>query len=225
MRNPHDRQRFTREPSAFGSDATAASASVHRNAKRVWGTALFAVLACASMPAQTVTATIGAGYGPIAIAVNPATNRIYAANSIGNNVAAIDGATNTFTLLADSSAVYPCAVAVNPLTNRIYVVNKTSNNVTVINGARQGVIATVRAGTHPDALAVNPVTDRIYVANHDSDNVTVIDGASNAVIATVNAGTNPQAVAVNPATDKIYVANNGSGFVTVIDGKTNVPPM
>lgn len=45
--------------------------------------------------AQVVVATVPAGTSPFAVAVNPATNRIYVANINSNNVTVIDGATDT----------------------------------------------------------------------------------------------------------------------------------
>ena len=58
---------------------------------------------------------------PLAVAVNPVTNKIYVANENSNNVTVIDGATNTTTTVAVGT--FPIAVAVNPVTNQIYVAN------------------------------------------------------------------------------------------------------
>ena len=137
------------------------------------GWALAITVGAAAQGAQTVNATVAAGSYPIAVAVNPATNKIYVANQ-GGNVTVIDGATNATATIA--AGKYPQAVAVNPATNKIYVANGDSNNVTVINGATNAT-ATIAAGTHPIAVAVNRVTDKIYVPNFRSNNVTVIDGA------------------------------------------------
>ena len=167
--------------------------------------------------AETFLPAVPAGTVPVAVAVNPVTNKIYVANSGSDNVTVIDGATNATTTVA--AGTWPQAVGVNPVTNKIFVTNHDSDNVTVIDGATN-LTTTVAAGTAPEALAVNPVTNKIYVANRDSDNVTVIDGATNATT-TVAAGNYPNAVAVNPVTDKVYVANSQSNNVTVIDGATN----
>ena len=74
--------------------------------------------------AQTVTATLGVGSQPYAVAVNPVTNKIYVANMNSNNVTVIDGASNTTTTVSVGSG--PQAVAVNPATNQIYVANMTA---------------------------------------------------------------------------------------------------
>src|ERR1700733_3507771 len=84
--------------------------------------------------AQTVTTTVNAGSEPASVAVNPVTNKIYIANYAGNNVIAIDGATNSTAAIVQTGT-FPIAIAVNPVTNKIYVANQTANDVTVIDGA------------------------------------------------------------------------------------------
>ena len=72
--------------------------------------------------ATNATTTVAAGTEPLAVAVNPVTNKIYVANRrSGNNVTVIDGATNATTTVP--SGTHPEAVAVNPVTNKIYVAN------------------------------------------------------------------------------------------------------
>ena len=126
------------------------------------------------------TTTVAVGIAPIAVAVNPTTDKIYVANEGGypqvGTVTVIDGATNNTTTVA--VGVFPIAVAVNPVTNQIYVANSGSSNVTVIDGATNNT-ATVVTGTGPVAVAVNAVTNKIYVANAFSNNVTVINGVTN----------------------------------------------
>jgi len=181
------------------------------------------VLLTASLPtaAQTLITTVTAGTYPVAIAVNPTTNKIYAVNQKSNNLTVIDGASyRTNTVLTGN---VPNAVAVNVVTNKIYVANWADASVTVVDGATNRT-TTVSAGNHPFAVAVNPVTNKIYVANYSSNNVTVIDGATDRTI-TASAGRNPFALAVNAATNKIYVADSGSNDVAIIDGSTNLTTM
>jgi YVTN family beta-propeller protein len=71
--------------------------------------------------ATNTTTTVAAGTEPIAVAVNPVTNKIYVANYRSDNVTVIDGATNLTTTL--TAGTQPYAVAVNPVTSRIYVAN------------------------------------------------------------------------------------------------------
>jgi YVTN family beta-propeller protein len=170
--------------------------------------------------AEYVVDSVTTGNGPVAMAVNPITNRIYVANVNSSDITVVDGATDSaFQVSADSE---PWAVAVNPTTNKIYVANYGSADITVIDGVTNGV-TTVSVGLHPCAVAVNPATNQVYVANQGDSNVTVIDGATNAT-RTIATGAEPSAVAVNAATNRIYVANYNhanQGSVTIINGSTD----
>jgi DNA-binding beta-propeller fold protein YncE len=95
---------------------------------------LWLLLAARSTPAQIVTATVGPGGTPRAIAVNTATNKIYLANQLGQNVLVIDGATNASTVISTPSHD-PSAIGTNPLTNTIYAANQNDGTIRVIDGA------------------------------------------------------------------------------------------
>ena len=160
---------------------------------------------------------------PDSVAVNPATNMIYVADSDSNNVSVINGSNNSLaTTVAVGSS--PFSLAVNPATNKIYVANMGSDNVSVIDGSTNTVTATVKdtQATAPVAVAVNPETNQIYVGNSGSSNTTIINGTNNAVTDVgTNAGTSTwTSVAVDTSTNQAYVANSGTGTVTIINGNT-----
>lgn len=181
---------------------------------------------------------------PVAVAVNPVTNKIYVANEGGypgpnhGNITVIDGATNSTATVTDSNALAPISVGVNSATNKIYVANLNdaalsgNGGVTVIDGAT-GAVATVRdpSAVAPTAVAVDSASNVIYVANYglnppDSGvnspgSITVIDGVTNSLATVVDPNAiNPVAITVDPATAKVYVANVYSDNVTVIDGSS-----
>ena len=162
------------------------------------------------------TTTVAVGTQPVAVAVNPVTNKIYVANSASNNLTVIDGVTNATTSVSGGNAALRCGSESG--NNKIYIANSASNNVTVIDGQSGGAI-NLPGGTFPDSVAVNPVTNKIYVANKNSNTVTIIDANAN-TSATVTLGASPQSVAVNPMTNQIYVASL-NGNLTVIDGASN----
>ncbi len=165
----------------------------------------------------TAVATVPVGTQPVAVAVNPATGRVYTANSGGANVTVFDPAAQTSSAVSVGQA--PSGIAVNSITNRIYVANNGTNNVTVIDGTND-TTSTISAGTRPLAIVVNPVTNRIYVANTNS--YTVIDGQSN-IPATYPVGTAIVSIAVNPLTNRIYLgAETVPPKVLVFDGTTNL---
>jgi DNA-binding beta-propeller fold protein YncE len=193
---------------------------------------------------STTTVTDPNAKAPIAVAINPGTDKIYVANEGAyptpnhGNVTVIDGATNFTTTVTDSSSLAPVAIVVNPATNKIYVANLNDSSgsgnggVTVIDGATNA-LTTVRDpnAIAPTAVAVDPVTNKIYVANYGIDrfesganpnvpgSVTVIDGVTNSTTTVVDPNaTNPIAISIDPAADRIYVANINSSNLTVIDG-------
>ena len=79
-----------------------------RRTLRCWAPGLCAALLLLSWPmrgySQTAVTTIGAGTAPVAVAVNPVTNKIYVANQGSNTVTVIDGATNTATTVPAAAA-------------------------------------------------------------------------------------------------------------------------
>jgi|GEM_PF-974061 len=159
-----------------------------------------------------ILATVNIGNEAECIAVNPATNRVYAGNVV------IDGFNNS--VIAKVGLGGPKGVAVNPNSNRIYEANSSNNTISVIDGSNNSLLTTVNVGNNPVGIAVNINTNLIYTANAFSGNVSVVDGTNNSLVATVNLGGDPGHIAVNPNTNLIYVADF-SGNVSVINGFTN----
>ncbi len=212
---------------------------------RLFALLLFVVAVTSfSARAQVVTATVGAGVNPSAVAVNPGTNTIYVANYCGTDpncgsngtVTIINGATLATQTL--TVGVHPVFAAVNTVTNMIYVLNNcgtdltcsSSGTVSVISGST--LVNTVPVGSNPYELAVNSGTNTIYVANDcgadsscsSAGTVTVINGATLGT-QSVNVDYYPYGIAVNAATNMVYVANtcgtdvtcNSPGTVTAIN--------
>ena len=189
---------------------------------------IVSLVACPSLCAQSL---VGTGSRPFAIAVNPATNKIYVVNNGPNTVTIIDGATNTTETVPVGTA--PVAIAVNTVTNKAYVAC-SGGTVWVITEDEEGNPFGRRIpgiSLNPQAIIVNPVTNKIYVAASNggifstfnpNGAVFVINGTNDAVSpTTIPGGKNPFAIALNPVTNRIYVANDGNGSnatVSVIDG-------
>jgi YVTN family beta-propeller protein len=79
---------------------------------------------------NNVTSTISVGSYPEAIAVIPATNKVYVGNYSDNTVTVIDGATNSTSTVPVGRD--PLAIALNQVTNKIYVGSMSSYTVSVI---------------------------------------------------------------------------------------------
>jgi YVTN family beta-propeller protein len=83
---------------------------------------------------DTVVATVPVGQGPLAVGVNPDTNRVYVANSWSDDVSVIDTTTNEVVATVSIGRA-PWGIAVNPHTNRIYIANAWDSTISVIDGA------------------------------------------------------------------------------------------
>ena len=143
--------------------------------------------------------------GPIALALNQATDTIYVAN-IGDN---FSGKSHT-----------------------VSVINGATCNGRRHSGCGH-TPRTVRVGAGPDGVAVNQATDTIYVVNNgpanNGDTVSVINGATcngrrhsgcGQTAASVRVGHGPFWIAVNQATHTAYTANNTDSTVSVINTAT-----
>ncbi len=161
---------------------------------------------CGQTPALLKVGDSGgaAGSSALTLAVDQATNTIYATNVV------ID----TAPFGGDS----------------VYVINGATCDAATTTGCGQSP-AVVTAGFNPWVIAVDQATDTIYTANiadgEGPGTVSVINGASCNGTDTSGCGQTPAsapagfgsiAVAVDSATNTIYVANNEDASVSVIDG-------
>ena len=85
--------------------------------------------------AQSAPTAITVGRGPIAVAVNPTSERVYVANEGSNTVSVVDATTDQLIATIPVGRL-PSSVAINPMTNRIYVASLGANSLSVIDGAR-----------------------------------------------------------------------------------------
>jgi YVTN family beta-propeller protein len=157
------------------------------------------------------------------LAVNPVTNRVYAATF--NAVLVIGPTRNAVVGSVDIAkpryTSVPSAVAVNPTTNRIYAVSGASNLISVIDGQTNQIVAAIDVGSGSAGIAANPTTNEIYTTQTAQRTLSVIDGKTNAILKTINLPSFAinNGVTVNSATNLVYVAANDQS-VTVVDGTT-----
>jgi YVTN family beta-propeller protein len=170
--------------------------------------------------AQTVTGAIPIVSQPLAVTVNPVSNKVYAMvnDPSHHGVTVTDGATHTSTFV--SLTYPPSAIGSGP--ERTYVAGIDSNGndfLTAIDAATNAT-STIPLGSsgHPAAIAVNPVTNRIYVAEElGAAGLLEVDGVSLKVDAVLYAAW-VRAVVVNPTTNIIYASPSQAPWVVVIDG-------
>jgi DNA-binding beta-propeller fold protein YncE len=161
---------------------------------------------CGQVPATLPAGHSAGGNSALSLAVNQATNTIYATNVITNTVP-FGG-------------------------HNVYVFNGATCDATDTSGCGQAP-ATINAGFNPWGIAVNPATDTIYTANiadgEHPGTVSVINGATcngtnhtgcGQTPTTVQAGFGAVSITIDPAANMVYAANVEDTSVSVIDGNT-----
>jgi DNA-binding beta-propeller fold protein YncE len=138
-------------------------------------------------PAPQPLAGLSLGAQPSGIAVNPNTNRIYAAMVDAGTLDVIDA--STFQVVAAIPGLAP------PDTNGATTTFEWLDRRAV-------------------SIAVNTITDTIYAVNPGNSTVSVFDGNTNTLTGTITTPDGAVAVAVNEQTNTLYVANS-AGTVSV----------
>jgi len=165
-------------------------------------------------------------YSPGALAFDPPTGRVYAADLSNNSVRVVSGlalaATVPVPTLANtlnrsaSGEDYASDIAYDPVDGDMYVADSGANRVTVLNGTL--AVANVSVGGMPYAVAYDPADGEMLVANRATDTVSVLAGTS--VVGTVAVGGAPTDLAFDAADDDMLVVNSGSGNVSVLQGSS-----
>jgi DNA-binding beta-propeller fold protein YncE len=159
---------------------------------------------CGQAPATLKVGHSARGFSALSLAVNQATNTIYATNVITNTA---------------------------PFGGRsVYVFNGATCDAARTTGCGQAP-ATVNAGFNPWGIAVDQATDTIYTANiadgEHPGTVSVINGATcngtnhtgcSQAPATVKAGFGAVGIAIDPTANMIYIANTEDTSASVING-------
>ena len=114
-------------------------------------------------PGSTTPTFIHTGGIPCAVAINPRTHTIYAADYAGDRIFAISS--STARVVAEIPVGNrPEGIAVDPEHNRVYAANTLSHNITVIDGLTNKVVRTQPTDSAPYAIAVDPVRRKLHVA-------------------------------------------------------------
>ena len=131
-------------------------------------------------------ATVAVGAGPMGLAVNSVTNRIYVPNNgagaNGTTVSVIDGATNTV-IATIAGMTGPRYVAINEATDTIFVAGNGGTTVKVIDGPSNTIVDSITLPSTPTGVAVNPTTNRVYVTyGGAAGKVAVYNGLTRALV-------------------------------------------
>ena len=158
------------------------------------------------------------GRGPLALAVDSKTSRVFAANYDDNTVSVISALTG-HALGTANMGNSPIALADDALRGHIFVANKYGNSVSELNAANGAVIRTFGVCDTPHELAMDSLRNRLAVACwgpvDSNDNprgkgsLDLVSAAAGIVALKVRVGIYPWAVATDRQTGRVFVANWG----------------
>jgi YVTN family beta-propeller protein len=166
--------------------------------------------------AANLTSSVRVGREPVAIAVNPATNRVYVANAGSGTVSVVDGQNDSIFATVSVGAL-PYVLAVSEVTNRIYVSNTFRDLLTIIDGTTN-TTKTVKTGS-ADAIAIDSKAGKVYLLGYEDSNLNVLDEASGE-LSKIQIGMHAWSMALNQATNTLYVTLVGSAAVVAWDEKS-----
>ncbi len=181
---------------------------------------------------STIGASTGTGAAPAAIAITPALDALFVANSGSNNISAYS--TGSSGVLSQSAGTTPAGttpmgLAIDPRGKYLFVANQGSSDISVfsITGTTLKAVpgspfSTIPIGmsypngTLPVALAVSVTGNYLYVANQLANFVSVfaIDSSTGVLfplgVPFYNVGNAPSGLTISPNGGFLYVMNAGS---------------
>jgi len=181
---------------------------------------------------STIGASTATGAAPAAIAITPALDALFVANSGSNNISSYTS--NSSGVLSQAAGTTPAGktpmgLAIDPGGKFLFVANQGSSDISVfsISGATLKAVpgspfTTIPAGlsyangTLPVAVAVSLTGNYLYVANQLANFVSVFSiNSSTGVLRPLgvpfyNVGTSPSGLGISPNGGFLYVMNAGS---------------
>lgn len=145
------------------------------------------------------------GATTIGLALDPASNQLYAANMGHNQVAVIDLKTGRVTRRISTDGKRSSMLALDAATSRLFVSNQESGDVSVIDLKENKVIKTIPTGGGALGMSFVPQHGRVYVANRQAGTVSIIDAKTLDKVADVPVAGYPNTV---------FVDGKGDVFVT-----------
>jgi hypothetical protein len=157
---------------------------------------------------------------PVGVAIDPATNKLYWANSFPGGIswANLDGSGGGSLNTAGATVSEPVGVAIDAAANRIYWANASADEFSwaSLDGSGGGNVEITGPPTvnRPEGIAIDAAAGRIYWANRDADKISWanLDGSGGEDLETGAATVEePIGVAVDPTAGRIYWGNFKGG--------------
>lgn len=122
-----------------------------------------------------------------------ATERIYVANSGGDDISVLDPATNAVTGTIRVSD-HPHGIGIAPDGKSLWVTSLLDNSVSVFSLPDLKRLSTTHVGKAPDWMTFSADGSKCYVSNAGSDAVSVLDVASHKELTRVPVGAMPKRI-------------------------------
>lgn len=152
------------------------------------------------------------------IAVNVASNKIYAADGPGG-LYLIDGVTNAATLVSGLPVNTQIrAVAMDYATNQMIAWDYYTGNVLILDGATAALLNTVPTNGSGGALQVDSAHNLAYVGGYQV--VYVVDLGAGSIVTTIPVPAQVMALALDSVRSRLYAIDNGDHLL-VINTSTN----
>ena len=168
-----------------------------------------------------IVATITCAYGTADVEVNPVSNRVYAANTGGNTVTVINGATNQrIGNITTRPAPTPLLWATP---NELFVGEYWDSTVAYLGGDELSIPTANRisVGGNPKTLLFVPDCHQVFSALDLQGQIVALDSRDGfvqtyGILERLSVGSGPQAMAYFPGQNRVFVANAWDSTVTVI---------
>ena len=168
----------------------------------------------------TISVSTNPGFGIVALAVDPITNRIFVSDDTANAIDVINGKTNTLTSSIALKGQVPAGIAVNFVCGKVYAA--LNDNQVAILTEKTNLLAYATYGSQTSGIAVDPVANREYVTDAVFDVPTVgVLSSKGATDASIPVGLFPQGVDVDFVSGYVFVANEADGTITKIDSQSD----
>lgn len=143
---------------------------------------------------RNATLSIGTGLtNTWGIALDTKSGYLFVSDGGGQDVAAINGATNTLVsdIKVENGSIDPTGIAYDPVNDNVYVADQGGGDVTVIGGSNLTVWKHIGIGTAPTlawGAFFDPAANEVFVSYNANHKLTVIDCTSNAVVGNFTSG-------------------------------------
>jgi YVTN family beta-propeller protein len=159
--------------------------------------------------------TLKTGEGPVSIAINQKTGRVYVANSGDHTVSVVDGEKDKVLASVTATGI-PYSIAVDDQLDEIYVASTYSNKLLMIDG-RTNATKSIQAGSF-DALSVLSDRHEVYLMGYESDSLSVLNEET-ASLTKISLGS-PHLWGIIAMGKTLYVAHVQDATIAAIDADT-----